>query len=112
MNTNDLLNLHEELFQFLMKYKASKPNFTFAIRVNDDSNGRFRSGMWFHGNDNYIFIGLTDRGDRLKKRRMSGFPPMHRGPCRTFLKNTLFGPAAVLHATPIQDGIHLDAAGP
>lgn len=63
----------EEVFKLLMEYRSMHPGFTFAPRTKDDKKGRFRSGQWFQGNANYIFVGLSALGDALNKTKTIGF---------------------------------------
>jgi 5-methylcytosine-specific restriction enzyme B len=63
----------EEVFNLLMEYRSAHPSFTFAPRTKDDKKGRFRSGQWFQGNANYIFVGLSALGDALNRTKTIGF---------------------------------------
>lgn len=59
------------LLDRLLEHRAANPGFTFAIRqVN--RYGRLNKGYWFQGDENYIFVGFTDRGDESNKTRSVG----------------------------------------
>lgn len=61
----------ERLLQRLLQYRKEHPAFTFALRqVN--RYGRLEAGHWFQGDENYIFIGFTARGDEDNKTRSVG----------------------------------------
>lgn len=61
----------ERLLQCLLQYREEHPTFTFALRqVN--RYGRLEAGHWFQGDENYIFIGFTARGDDDNKTRSVG----------------------------------------
>lgn len=59
------------LLDKLLEYRQANPGFTFAVRqVN--RNQRLDKGYWFQGDENYIFVGFTARGDASNKTRSVG----------------------------------------
>lgn len=61
----------DRLLDRLLEYRKNHPGFTFALRqVN--RYGRLDAGHWFQGDDFYIFIGFTARGDEDNKTRSLG----------------------------------------
>lgn len=59
------------LLDRLLEYRQANPDFTFAVRqVN--RNQRLDKGYWFQGDENYIFVGFTARGDESNKTRCFG----------------------------------------
>ncbi|MCE7926801.1 MAG: DUF262 domain-containing protein [Haliscomenobacteraceae bacterium CHB4] len=69
----------ERLLQRLLRYREEHPAFTFALRqVN--RYGRLEAGHWFQGDEFYIFIGFTARGDEDNKTRSVGLVFSNLGP--------------------------------
>jgi 5-methylcytosine-specific restriction protein B len=60
---------HEEILQYLLKYKEDHPGFQFLTRSSRNLE-RLQKGLWFNGSDDYIAIFFTDReaGDRINKQ--------------------------------------------
>lgn len=55
----------------LLEYRQQHPDFTFALRQVNRS-GRLEAGHWFQGDEYYIFVGFTARGDEDNKTRSVG----------------------------------------
>ncbi|MBV6426113.1 MAG: hypothetical protein KIPDCIKN_00623 [Haliscomenobacter sp.] len=61
----------DRLLDRLLEYRKAHPGFTVALRqVN--RYGRLEAGHWFHGDESYISIGFTARGDNDNKTRSVG----------------------------------------
>ncbi|MDX2135275.1 MAG: DUF262 domain-containing protein [Saprospiraceae bacterium] len=61
----------DRLLDRLLEYRKEHPDFTFALRqVN--RHGRLEAGHWFQGDESYIFVGFTARGDEDNKTRSVG----------------------------------------
>lgn len=72
MNQQELIRYwSDRLLDRLLEYQKGYPDFTFALRqVN--RHGRLEAGHWFQGDEYYIFIGFTARGDEDNKTRSVG----------------------------------------
>ncbi len=69
--------LHETAYQFLEAYRAKHPGFHYWLRKNDRKDAttgqsKFRDGIWFQGNQNYVFAGLYDRSGGSNMTRSFG----------------------------------------
>jgi hypothetical protein len=75
MKEEKIIELSEEILDFLLNYKKSNPDFRFWLRnKNSISNTpRLQRGYWFQGTENYIFISFYAKGDRNNKTRSIGF---------------------------------------
>ena len=61
----------DRLLERLLRHREEHPGFTFALRqVN--RYGRLEAGHWFQGDEYYIFVGFTARGDEDNKTRSVG----------------------------------------
>lgn len=61
----------DRLLDRLLAHRKAHPGFTFALRqVN--RHGRLEAGHWFQGDEFYIFVGFTARGDEDNKTRSVG----------------------------------------
>lgn len=59
------------MLERLLQHRKEKEGFTFALRqVN--RHGRLEAGHWFQGDEYYIFVGFTARGDEDNKTRSVG----------------------------------------
>lgn len=67
MNTN----LHTLVFDFVMKFRESNPDFYCALRQRN-LKGRLDNGFWFQGNEDYVFLGLYDKGGGSNMTRSFG----------------------------------------
>jgi hypothetical protein len=61
----------DKLLDRLLEYRKEHPAFTFALRQRN-KYGRLDSGHWFQGDDFYIFVGFTQRGDEDNKTKSVG----------------------------------------
>jgi Protein of unknown function DUF262 len=61
----------DKLLDRLLEYRKEHPEFTFALR-QQNRYGRLENGHWFQGNEDYIFIGFTQRQDGGNKTRSLG----------------------------------------
>lgn len=61
----------DRLLDRLLEYRQQHPDFTFALRQVNRS-GRLEAGHWFQGDEYYIFVGFTARGDEDNKTRSVG----------------------------------------
>ncbi|GEM_PF-225521 len=59
------------LLDRLLEYRKEHPSFTFALRQRN-KYGRLESGHWFQGDNFYIFVGFTQRGDEDNKTKSVG----------------------------------------
>jgi len=66
MNKNEIVQFHDRVLKFLLNLRNSNPDFTFYTRQRNSSD-RLRNGYWFHGNDSYLFLGLSKCGDQNNK---------------------------------------------
>ncbi len=55
MAVKNIPQIHEQILNFLLKWRKRNPEFTFTLRKSDISK-RLSNGYWFHGNDDYIAI--------------------------------------------------------
>jgi len=63
---------HEKVLCYLLKLKEEKYcDLTFDFRRNN-RNDRLKKGYWFQGDDDYIFIGIVDPGDKLNRTKQVG----------------------------------------
>ena len=70
---NNFPLLHNKLLNYLLDYRQSKrQDFTFGLRKMNNKN-RLEQGYWFQGDNTYILIGFTARGDSDNKTRQLGF---------------------------------------
>ncbi len=63
--------LHDQVFEFLEKYRAQHPDFIYWLRERN-TNNRLNDGYWFQGNRNYAFVGLYDKGGGSNMTRSVG----------------------------------------
>lgn len=61
----------DRLLDRLLEHRQQHPDFTFALRQVNRS-GRLEAGHWFQGDEYYIFVGFTARGDEDNKTRSVG----------------------------------------
>ncbi|MDP1726899.1 MAG: P-loop NTPase fold protein [Bacteroidota bacterium] len=76
MSEEKVIELSEEILQFLLDYKRKRPGFTFWLRNKDSvqsSSIRLQKGYWFQGNDEYIFLSFYKKGDKNNRTRSIGF---------------------------------------
>ncbi|MFZ4474652.1 MAG: DUF262 domain-containing protein [Saprospiraceae bacterium] len=59
------------LLDCLLEYRKQHPSFTFALRQRN-KYGRLDAGQWFQGDNFYIFVGFTQRGDEDNKTKSVG----------------------------------------
>lgn len=59
------------LLDRLLAHREEHPEFTFAVRQVNRSQ-RLDKGYWFQGDESYIFVGFTARGDESNKTRSVG----------------------------------------
>lgn len=59
------------LLDKLLEHRDANPDFTFAVRQVNRFQ-RLDRGYWFQGDENYIFVGFTARGDENRKSRSVG----------------------------------------
>lgn len=70
-----LLEISDEILEFLLKFRETNPNFTFPLRSRDSAQSdeeRLSIGQWFQGS-NYIFVPLFKIGDNSNKIKTIGF---------------------------------------
>ncbi|MEJ7778102.1 MAG: AAA family ATPase [Daejeonella sp.] len=70
-----IFNISNEILDFLLKYKAENPDFTFSLRSRDSPQSdevRLGNGQWFQGSD-YIYVPLFKKGDSNRKIKTLGF---------------------------------------
>lgn len=70
-----IIEISDEILNFLLKYKESHPGFTFALRTRDSTKSkesRLKNGMWFQGSD-YIYVPFFNKGDDARKIKTIGF---------------------------------------
>ncbi|WP_310441621.1 McrB family protein [Sulfurimonas sp.] len=79
MSETELLNKHNEILEYLLKYRKEGSSFTFSPRKNhnnhkdDISKCRLCNGYWFQGANNYIFVALYNRGCKHNKTKTIGY---------------------------------------
>ncbi|WP_306458723.1 McrB family protein [Aliarcobacter vitoriensis] len=79
MNEQELINKHQEIFNFLLKYKKEHTTFVFLPRKkhndieNNHLNCRLCKGYTFQGNENYIFVPLYKKVDTNNHTQTIGF---------------------------------------
>lgn len=61
----------DRLLDRLLEYRKEHPGFTFALRQRN-KYGRLDAGHWFQGDEFYIFVGFTQRGDDDNKTKSVG----------------------------------------
>jgi len=72
MNTGEkMIENHNQVLNYLLKYKESHDDFTFATRVNN-RHDRLSEGYWFLGNEMYMSIPLFKRADDANKTKTIG----------------------------------------
>lgn len=67
-----LLTWHNQILDFLQKWRESHPGFTFAPRIINRKD-RLKEGFWFQGDENYVFAGMSSHNDETNKTRQVGF---------------------------------------
>lgn len=71
MNMTLIKHWSDRLLERLLQHRKEKEGFTFPLRqVN--RYGRLEAGHWFQGDEFYIFVGFTARGDEDNKTRSVG----------------------------------------
>lgn len=63
--------LHEEVFEFLEKYRMDHPGFFYSLR-GQNRYGRLENGFWFQGTETYAFVGLYKKGCSANKTNTVG----------------------------------------
>ncbi|RCW36787.1 AAA family ATPase [Marinilabilia salmonicolor] len=72
MEPKTILEWHDQLLDHLLSLREKEPNFTFYLRKRN-TNNRLKGGYWFHGNDNYIFIGFYKPNGGVNMTQSIGF---------------------------------------
>jgi len=68
----EMLQIHEELYQFLKELHDQDPSILFTMRKSNRSN-RLEEGYWFLGNDKYLQVSFWDGIDVYQKISRIGF---------------------------------------
>lgn len=63
--------LHQQVFEFLEKYRGEHPEFLYCSRERNRNN-RLAEGLWFQGTETYAFVGLYDRNGGSNNTRSIG----------------------------------------
>lgn len=61
----------DRILDRLLEYRQAHPGFTFALR-KQNRYGRLEAGHWFQGNEEYIFVGFSNRNDEDNKTNSLG----------------------------------------
>lgn len=61
----------DRILDRLLEYRKANPGFTFALR-KQNRYGRLEAGHWFQGNEEYIFVGFSNRNDEDNKTNSLG----------------------------------------
>ena len=61
----------DRILDRLLEYRQAHPGFTFALR-KQNRYGRLEAGHWFQGNEDYIFVGFSNRNDGDNKTNSLG----------------------------------------
>lgn len=61
----------DRILDRLLEYRQAHPGFTFALR-KQNRYGRLEAGHWFQGNEDYIFVGFSNRNDEDNKTNSLG----------------------------------------
>jgi len=72
MREERVLELHNNILDYLLQYRSQHPDFTFQTRVNN-RNERLKKGYWFQGTEDYIFVPLYHQGCSDNKTKTIGF---------------------------------------
>jgi hypothetical protein len=63
--------LHDKIFAFCEAFRLSHPDFIYWLRERNAKN-RLENGLWFQGNDSYVFLGLYNKGGGTNMTRSIG----------------------------------------
>lgn len=75
MSKKRIIELSEEILNYLLRFKEKNPDFTFSLRKRDSvqsKDKRLQNGQWFQGS-HYIYVPLFKRGDNARKIKTIGF---------------------------------------
>lgn len=75
MSKKRIIELSEEILNYLLNFKEKNPDFTFSLRKRDSvqsKDKRLQNGQWFQGS-HYIYVPLFKRGDNARKIKTIGF---------------------------------------
>lgn len=75
MSKQRIIELSEEILNYLLKFKEKNPDFTFSLRKRDSvqsKDRRLQNGQWFQGS-HYIYVPLFKKGDNARKIKTIGF---------------------------------------
>jgi hypothetical protein len=64
MEENEIIKLHAELYEYLMKKHEEDNSFRFRVRRMNNQN-RLEKGYWFNGNSFYLETSFWDYKDNL-----------------------------------------------
>lgn len=64
MNKLDIIEMHRNCLDFLLKWQLEHENFYFVPRKKNNS-GRLDKGMYFRGNDDYIVLTFWNMSDKV-----------------------------------------------
>jgi predicted ATPase len=62
----NIVQIHEDVFQLLMKYNREDPAFRFTLRTLNRKS-RLEKGYWFLGDDHYLAVSFWSGNDRLTR---------------------------------------------
>lgn len=66
-----IIEVHENILNKLLEYRAIKKDFTFYLRKRPEE--KLIQGFWFLGNENYVNVPLFKVGDNDNKTQTIGF---------------------------------------
>jgi predicted ATPase len=58
----DILEIHDQLLEYLLSMRSSKENLRFSLR-RSNREGRLEDGYWFYGNDSYLAVSFWSGND-------------------------------------------------
>lgn len=72
---SDVIKIHEELLQLLLRKRQNNPDLRFWLRTRDSVQSkvpRLKKGYWFIGDNNYLFFAPYKQGDAKNKTKTIG----------------------------------------
>ncbi len=61
--------LHYKVFDFCESHRTSHPGFLYWL-MERNRNNRLEKGIWFHGKENYAFVGLYKQSGGMNMKAL------------------------------------------